>query len=204
MCNISTSRKNIARSAAAAFEGTPKVTEFTYDFTDNSVGILECANSPVQGVTSYSTVGLSDFPLMNGDKEYSTRLEIVGACATRSDKFANAIADAAAHVHHLRRFCAPGVIFENIVSKYYPENSTQHLLFVPPFLWEERLKTLELDDKKVAWLLAVPVTENELQYAIENGPAALEDLFVEEQIDIYDIARLSVVGESGKPISSPQ
>ncbi|MMZ71657.1 Antitoxin YqcF [compost metagenome] len=69
----------------------------------------------------------------------------------------------------------------------------KHMLFVPPFLWEEQLQTIDFQDKKVAWLLAVPISENEYLFAQEYGSNKLEDLFEQKQIDIFDIERKSVL-----------
>ena len=69
----------------------------------------------------------------------------------------------------------------------------EHILFVSPFLWEDRLKTLNFEDKKVAWLLAVPISEKEFKYAKDKGKDALEELFEEKQIDIFNLYRKSVL-----------
>ena len=68
----------------------------------------------------------------------------------------------------------------------------QHILFIPPFLWEDKLTTLSFNDKKIAWLLVIPISEKELEYAKKHGTDALENLFEEYQIDIFDLKRKSV------------
>jgi hypothetical protein len=68
----------------------------------------------------------------------------------------------------------------------------RHFLFVPPFLWEDHLNTLDLDGRKVAWLLAVPISEDERAFAEANGSEKLEELFADRQIGIF--GRLSVCG----------
>ena len=62
-----------------------------------------------------------------------------------------------------------------------------------PFLWDETLRTLTLRDKRVAWLLAVPISDAELRYDERKGPDALESLFENQHIDVFDISRPSVV-----------
>jgi hypothetical protein len=54
------------------------------------------------------------------------------------------------------------------------------------------LTTLELEGKTVAWLLGVPISDGERSFAEENGGDALEALFEEHQIDIFDLTRPSV------------
>ncbi|MPQ45126.1 suppressor of fused domain protein [Clostridium tarantellae] len=89
--------------------------------------------------------------------------------------------------------CYPGAIFKNVVEFYIPNNSMKHILFTHPFLWDDRLETLSFENKKVAWLLAVPISEEELNYANCNGLDALEELFDEKQIDIFDLNRESII-----------
>lgn len=64
---------------------------------------------------------------------------------------------------------------------------------MPPFLWEGQLQTIDFSDKKVAWLLAVPISEKEYLFAQQNGSNKLEDLFEQNEIDIFDIKRDSVL-----------
>jgi competence protein ComGC len=55
------------------------------------------------------------------------------------------------------------------------------------------LKTQEFPTKKVAWLLAVPISDKEKDFLTENGSDALESLFEEKQIDIFELDRKSIV-----------
>ena len=89
--------------------------------------------------------------------------------------------------------CSPGTIFPDVVDMYGCSTTLKHLMFVSPFLWDEKLETLELPSKTVDWLLAVPISEMEYQFAQAEGSGRLEDLFEEYQIDIFDINRPSVV-----------
>lgn len=52
---------------------------------------------------------------------------------------------------------------------------------------------LEDDEMVVTFLQAVPISEAEYQHVVDNGAGSLEDLFVEAQIDVYDLDRPSVV-----------
>jgi hypothetical protein len=90
-------------------------------------------------------------------------------------------------------FCAPGVIFPDVVSMYKHSDTMSDIYFAYPFLWEERLRSTMIGDRKVAWLLAIPVSKAETEFAQSHGPDKLEDLFVEKGIDIYDLNRASVV-----------
>lgn len=83
-------------------------------------------------------------------------------------------------------------VFRDIIKMYYPESEMKHILFVSPFLWED-LKTLDFQNKKVAWLLAVPISENEYRFAQKKGKNSLEHLFEQKEIDIFDVERKSII-----------
>lgn len=76
---------------------------------------------------------------------------------------------------------------------YDQETDMKHIMFVPPFLWEEDLELLEFNNKSVTWLMALPISEGELQVAEKHGPDYLQDLLESKQTDIFDIKRESVV-----------
>jgi hypothetical protein len=76
---------------------------------------------------------------------------------------------------------------------YYPASEMRHVLFVEPFLWDKKFKVQELPDKTVAWLLMVPISEAEMQYARQNGSDALGDILEEKEVDIFDLKRASTL-----------
>ena len=197
VAEVSDSSKTVAKTAAAAFGGKPRVTRFWDDDHRNSVYILSCEDGPQRGVTAYSTVGLSDWPLYYGDEEYHTRLEMVGACGSSFERYDNAVATAAFNVINSGWFYYPGAICPDVLSLYVPSTTMKHFLFVPPFLWEDELPTMELEHRKIAWLLALPISDEEQSFAESNGSDELEELFQEHQIDIFDLERPSVVGQPG-------
>ena len=68
----------------------------------------------------------------------------------------------------------------------------KHVMFSEPFLWDD-LSNIEQEDKVITWLMIVPISDAELQYLKEYGSDALETLFEEKNIDIFDLERKSVV-----------
>jgi antitoxin YqcF len=193
MSTVSKENKIIAQHAAKAFGGKPKVSRYWDDNHNSFVDLLVAEDRPQRGVDSYATIGLSDHPLMKGNEEYAARVELLGACGSQFAKFDNIIATAAFFIINSKRFCYPGAVFPDIVGMYKASKSLEHLFFAPPFLWEDRLKTLPLKGTKVAWLLIVPISENERLVAEKKGSEILESLFLEAQIDIFDLERASVV-----------
>ena len=189
---VSAIRKRIAKYMAQALGGTPRVDRYYDPGEKNSVDILRCKERPSIGVNAYGTIGLSDSPLMFRGEEYPSRIELVGACASGFEAFANVLATAAFHVAKDGFFCAPGVVFPDVFAEYHPSGAMKHLYFMPPFLWEG-LKTLEIDGRTVAWLMAIPISHAESSIAVEEGPVELERRFERAQIDFFDPDRPSIV-----------
>jgi len=190
--SVSDENKMIAKTALVAFGGKPSVYAYWDDNNKSSIDMLSCNDRPYDGVTAYSTVGLSEHSIDQTVEGVPLRVEIVGACATGYECFPNILSSCAFNVINTKYKCYPGAIFPNVVKYYMPDSPMKHILFVPPFLWEDKLTTLSFNDKKVAWLLAIPISEEEFEYAKEHGIDDLETLFEEYQIDIFDLKRESV------------
>lgn len=192
MSGPSNDNRTLAKMVAAAFGGNPNVRRFWDDHHENHVDILDCKDRPQVGVSSFATLGLSDSPLCLDGAEYAVRAELVGACGNSFSDFDHAMATAAFCVMNSKWFCAPGVVFPDVLSMYSCSPTMKHILFVPPFLWEDELKTMKFETKNVAWLLVVPISEEEREYGIVNGFDALEDLLMGNKIDVFDLRRASV------------
>lgn len=200
MSGFTVRHKKIARIAWDAFAGEERATCYWDEREQNWVAIIECRNSPTKGVTSFATVGISDHPLYQGRKIYrpsdgnAVRCEFVCACrSSKNMKIANAIATAAFCVINSSWFCCPGVIFPDVLAMYHVSKTMRHFYFMSPFLWQDRLPTLEYGKIQIAWLQAIPISQSERELVDECGAAALESLFEERQIDVYDLNRKSVI-----------
>jgi hypothetical protein len=189
---VSETAKTTAKRAAAAIGGAPSVHIYWDEDERSHVGLLSSADRPDRGVTTYSTVGLAEHPVHRNDEEMPFRLEFCGACRSEFAAFDQIIATAAFFVINSKWYCEPGMIFDGLVSMYDASSTMEHLLFLPPFLWED-LSEFHVDDLTVAWLLAVPISDAERGYAVRHDWNKLEDLFVERQIDIFDLERPSEV-----------
>jgi len=58
---------------------------------------------------------------------------------------------------------------------------------------EDKLEDFRVDDKIVNFLLAIPISDHELEFKNKNGSEALEDLFQENEVDVFDLDRKSAV-----------
>jgi antitoxin YqcF len=185
--------KAIAGELQKTFGGKTDVKRFSDDNHDSFVDIMSCADSPQTGVTSYATIGLSEHPLMDNGEEFPARLELIGACGSDFKYFANALATAAFCIINSKWFCHPDAIFPDIFSMYNKSSTMKHMMFIPPFLWDDSPNTLELPERTIAWLQAIPISEGEYRLAEKEGPERLGDLFEKYQIDVYDLERPSIV-----------
>jgi hypothetical protein len=192
--SVTSEHKAIANHVRNAFGGSCEVTEYSHDHLLIRVDILQCPNRPDPGVTSYSTIGLSDTPMMYEGEEYPVRLEMVGASYTREDDvFARILSTAAFSVMRTHWLVAPGTVLPNVVREYLPSSQVPHLYFTAPFIWEDKLTTLDLPKKPVAFLFAMPISEAEYQYRLEYGDEAFEKVLEKSNIDIYDLERPSTI-----------
>ncbi|WP_330949340.1 suppressor of fused domain protein [Virgibacillus sp. MG-45] len=190
--SISNENKIIAKTALHAFGGKPSVSKYWDENNVSNIDLLTTVNRPFDGVSSYSTIGLSDHSIELTVDETPLQIEIVGASATDYEQFPNILASCAFCIINSKFSVSHGKVFRDIIKMYYPNTEMKHVLFVSPFLWED-LKTLEFPNKKVAWLLAVPISENEYLFAQEKGTDSLEELFEQEEIDIFDLERESIL-----------
>jgi hypothetical protein len=191
--SISNEQRIVAKAVIDAFGGTPKVFKYWDDRNEASIDILSCADKPYDGITSFSTLGLAEHSIGYTVEDVPLRIEIVGACDHAQDCFSNIIASCAFYIINDKYTCYPGAMFRNIVELYKSDSPLKHILFAAPFLWDDKLKTLQLPNMKVTWLLAVPISDAEFEFAKKNGSDALESLFEEKQIDMFDLMRKSVV-----------
>ena len=193
MTEISSENKVLAKKILEAVGGNPKITKYWNEDESQCVDIFSSIDHPVQGVVTFSTIGLSDYPLSFRGEEYPVRIEIIG-CGIRSNGlFPNLIVTASFHVISDSWFCSPGVIYPDIVSTYYANIDLKHLYFTTPFFWQDSLSVVDLGTKKVAFVLAMPISERERRYVVGNSPVDFEKILEQEKVDIFDLNRSSVI-----------
>jgi hypothetical protein len=186
---ISDDNKQIARTLAALFGGTPKVTQYLDREEKAEIAILSSADRPEEGLISFGTVGLSDYPIP-GTLRPPLGVEIV-AVSDLPD-FAAVLSTAAFCVINSGWQAEPGRVFPDVVGAHLPDATTPHLMFVTPYSWDD-LSSRELTGKTVAWVQAIPISDAEMQFVRDHGAEALEDLFEDAQPDFLDLERHPVV-----------
>ena len=193
MTDISESNKLVARKVAEALGRFPKITTMWDADNRSSVDVGAVVDSPQVGLTSYSTVNLSDWPLYLDGREYQTRIEMMGTAPNGIDLFENAVSTAAFCVIKQKWECYPGAIFRDVLAMYHLSTTMKHVLFSEPFATSGLEESLQLPDRLVTWLMLVPIADSEYELAKARGWEALGQLLEDADIDVWDLQRKPVV-----------
>lgn len=183
--------KIIAKKELEIIGGKPNVYRYWDEKDKKSIDILSCIDRPYTGVMSYGTIGLSGYNIGVVSDKKSLRLELLGACDKNNDIFANIISTTAFEIMEKGK-CRYGEIISNVISQYCKDSDMKHVYLMNAFLWDG-FDTIEFENCKVAWLLIIPISESEKQYALTNGYDALETKFEEMDIDIFNLKRKSII-----------
>lgn len=188
---VSSAAQHLAKTAAAAFGGTPRVQRFYNQDESHSIDILICAEAPSEPFTTYSTLGVYEAPNMLDDND--VRVELAGVAPTTEADYPNMLATAASFAQQAHWLAAPGITFPALVREYGLSDSLEHVLWVPPFPWDDLHGVAVSSELTVHWLLAVPIAESERRFLLDEGYPALEQLFEQHQVAYYDLQREPLV-----------
>jgi hypothetical protein len=189
----SSDTKLVARHAISTFGAPPSVWRFTCERECFSLDIGGCADRPVAGVVSYTTIGLSDCGVVTGGAP-PVHVELAAACAADWPLFPNILAGAAMLLVRRQKEVKAGDAIRDVIAEFYPRDGIKHLYLARPFLWGQRLETLRGEAKSIAWLLAVPVTGDELLYLETQGGDGLEQLYRQRPSEMYSLGRATWLG----------
>jgi len=191
---VSKQAKDVARQTSVNFGiMEPPIYRHWDDDHRQDIHVLEAADRPQIGVTSYATVGLSEYPIVRNGEELKLGVELLGACSSAYPGFEKVMATLGFCIINSKWFCAPGVIFPGAINMYDISSTMSDIYFANQYLWGDNFKSMSIDGKTIAWLLAVPVSKQESEFANRYGPEKLEKLFADKGIDIFDLNRVSVV-----------
>ena len=191
---VSNDNKELAKYITTIVGINRKIERFWDDKNQNYLDIFNCDDPVDINIKFYGTIGLSDYQniIEMGDGNKNIPVEFIMAGYKEYDEIPNILSTCGFYLLKDKWNCQPGSVFMSMVDFYY-EKEMRHIMFVPPFLWEEKLEPLKLENKTVYWLLAIPISEAELQYRNKNGFDALQELFEESGINIFDLDRKSII-----------
>ncbi len=180
--------KAIAHYISKITGKNPSVLRFQADDT-TFIDVVSVTEHGDEDLSVHATIGLSavrtneegrDIELiLVAEKKYDLAPNVLGTCALKA---------------MLEGWqTTTGAIFAHVFSAYYPESPIHHGLLIPPYLWKENLKSLDLGDRLVEWKMVVPITDAEAQFLQTHPPGSLLPLFVEKNVNLFDLGRESVV-----------
>lgn len=198
MATLKVSSENIelAKYITSIIGLNRSVRRYWDDEKESYLDIFSCDDPIDSNVKLYGTIGISDYSNkieMKDDSVKNIPIEFLISGYKKFEKISNIISTCGFYLSKNGWNCQLGSVYKNMVEMYYPNLEMKHVLFLMPFLWENKLEPLKLHNKTVRWLLAIPISESELIYRNENGLTALENIFEEKEVDIFNLERKSVV-----------
>ncbi|MDR2223638.1 MAG: suppressor of fused domain protein [Flavobacteriaceae bacterium] len=177
-------------------EEKPEIYTYYDEDESHSVDIISIVDPIDKNVVISSSIGLSNYSNlieMKDGTEFSIPVELLMVSYKEFDSMQNVISTVSFYIMKNSWNCQPGTVFKSMISDYY-DFPMKHVMFIRPYLWEDKLSNLKFGKKSVHCLLLVPISDEELQYKLEYGSSSLEELlFGVHKIDLYDLKRKSVV-----------
>lgn len=172
-------------------QGKPEVFEYHNDDKSASIDIMFCTDENNSEMVTLSTIGLCNVDIGQEVDGKALRVELIILGDRNEAICAKILATAAFNVQQ-EQYCNFGFVIEDVVSFYIADANVKHLALIHPFFWDG-YKYLELDDTIVAWLLALPITEEEKIYIDKNGIEKFNELLAKSQADLTDFYRSSCI-----------
>lgn len=204
MTEVTDYDRAIARAAARALGGEPRVVEY-HGERDGAepIAVMSSRDRPTDGFVAYSTVSLHRAPNVIGEQDI--RVELVGVAPAEKEEFPNALAGAAALIAEQGHTAAPGVVLPSVLADYDLSETLEHVLLTDPFAYEELGSVEAPGGPDVHWLQAVPISESERRYVLAEGYDALEQRFEQAEMEYWNLDRASLVepDEVQRPLEFP-
>lgn len=185
----------MAQFVAQAIGIEPHVYPYYDNDRSHELHILQLTDPIDPNVGINMTVGLSDHEnlvAVEGGHQ-NIPIELFMASYKEFEQAANVLSTTAFYIWKDKYECRPGNVFKHMVDMYIKDTDMKHIYFTQPFLWEDKLDQLQLGSKKVAFLLMIPCSDAEVHYKLQHGDDAFEQLLQDNDIDIYDLNRKSVI-----------
>ncbi len=180
-------QKELYRKIAPILGVNPRVIAYGNEDNTESIYIMNCPDPTDNAVTFYCSIGLLDYPVDG------RRYEILMAGYDEYEAVPNILSTCAFFLMLNGWKCTCGNVFETLVEMYFRGMEMKHILFVPPYLWEDKLLGFSVEGEPIDFTLALPISDEELEYKRTHGTEALLTVFEERSIDIFNLGRKSVL-----------
>ena len=181
----------VAETAMDLFGGEQRVHSYSTIDKSLSIDITYCKDAPQEGFVSCSTIGLYDVDCGWTLKEKRLRAEIMATSDDVDGPIGNILSIVAFAVMDTRK-CYPGMVLEDIIADYVSDSDMRHVMLTTNLLWDE-IEDIKLDDIHITWLMVLPISQSEYEYAQKHDCKQLEEIFFEKDIDVTNLHRESVV-----------
>lgn len=183
---IPSAHKEWVKHLKSLVGGDTKVISYADESNQNKIPIFTSSNA--DGVVA-ATVGLMEIDQSRNPKN-KVPTEIIMDQLGHDERISNVLSTIAFYIMKDGWKVAPGVIFESMIEMYIPETQLPHVMFVSPFQWSN-MSRLQLTDRTIYPLIAVPISEAESKVANENQGRALEALWESRGTNVLNWERSS-------------
>ena len=187
-------RHSIYTNVKTATGGDPAVVRYFDKGEVNSVDVMSISDCPQPGTTTWGTIGLSAYSIdliLEEDREL--RCEFIGAAYSDWDHFGRILGLCAFNIIRFDASVHPGTVYPDLVSDYYPDVTMKHIMFHNPYLWGDGPASMDYPENHVTWLMAVPISDSEMEFRRTKGYDATCARFEKKAIDVLDLNRRPVV-----------
>lgn len=157
---------------------------------DTSWWTVGLADTPVSRAMTYATLGLhaERWPERVG----APGVELLAVSRLPVFNWMRMLAGVASWVRHNRILPGPGLLLRGATQKADLPHAERmpHLLATVPWPWDPSIAALRLSGGAVLPVLMVAIGEREAQFVEVRGADALEELFDEREVDVFDLERI--------------
>jgi hypothetical protein len=186
--------KKIAKFIAGAMGFEPHVIEYKDKNETHAIHILNLIDPIDRDVKIYCSIGLSNYDniveMKNGNKNIP--IELLMTANAKYDNVPNILSTCCFYIIKDNYNCQPGTVYKHMVEMYYKNNTMKHILFIEPYLWEDKISDYKIDNKVIHFLMGIPISDKELEYKLKNGTDNLLEKIIEVE-DIYNYNRKSII-----------
>lgn len=185
---IDENSKLIANYLKDAFVGTPSVQRY---YASDNIRFVDIIKTPHKdNVTYIGTIGGFRRKMKGQPKLQSEiRVEIVTAVQENyTEIISQTLGFLILSLDTDRKFYRPGTIVEDAI----PENALttmRHVYLCDPFLWDNGLPSLKINNVPVAFLYVLPITEREKELYEKVGTNAFEEYLQQQNVRYFDLQR---------------
>lgn len=184
-------RKDIFKYSRQFIGGKSEVYAYYNSSKSKSIDIMISSETQYSEVNIYSTIGLSELNIGLESNNKTVGVELICIGDKGDELNANILASVAFKLMDMKD-CFWGKIIPDAISQYDIKHDCKHVILLTPAFWN-KYQQYETEDKIVAWLLLVPISNAEKLYIESNGVEAFEHILAQQKADITDRKRQSFV-----------